>query len=65
MCGQCVVSVVSVWSVCGQCVCVLQALFNLAFMLEEGAAIPPSVWTSLHIPHHRDRAGLLMALYER
>ena len=46
---------------------VLQALFNLAFMLEEGALIPTSVWKSLRVKrkHYSDNVTLLMELYER
>ena len=46
---------------------VLQALFNLAFMLEEGAVIPTSVWKSLRVKrkHYSDNVTLLMELYER
>ncbi|XP_076438447.1 protein sel-1 homolog 3-like [Babylonia areolata] len=43
------------------------ALFNLAFMVEDGAHIPQSVWTSLGLrPHHcATTVTLLSELYER
>ena len=45
----------------------LQALFNLAFMLEEGAVIPSSVWTSLSVQPQQftDQKAMLMELYDR
>lgn len=43
------------------------ALFNLAFMLEEGTEIAESVWHGLRIPRktYTDKVSLLMALYDR
>ncbi|KAK7499889.1 hypothetical protein BaRGS_00008980 [Batillaria attramentaria] len=43
------------------------ALFNLAFMLEEGTEISESVWKALKIPSriHKNNVTLLMKLYEK
>ncbi|XP_067676665.1 protein sel-1 homolog 3-like [Haliotis asinina] len=43
------------------------ALFNLAFMVEEGARIPNSTWDILHIPqaHRANNITLLVYLYTR
>lgn len=44
-----------------------KALFNLAFMVEERADIPDSVWEQLNIPHRirHNNVSILMELYER
>jgi hypothetical protein len=44
-----------------------QALFNLAFMVEEGVQISPAVWKKLRVPRsaQQDNITLLTTLYSR
>ncbi|XP_022108629.1 protein sel-1 homolog 3-like [Acanthaster planci] len=46
-----------------------QALFNLAYLLEEGTEIDNTLWKSLHIPsdvyNSDDKTQLIMAVYRR